>query len=260
MRCSLDLVDVLRTPDERFDGLEGWPYRPHYVEVGDGLRMHYVDEGPSAGPIVLLAHGEPTWGYLYRKMIPGLVEAGRRVIVPDLIGFGRSDKPADRDAYSYVAHVGWTGDFLSALDLRGVTLFGQDWGGLLNLVHVGRDPDRFDAVVAANTALTDPRVLEEMPPETLAEVAGPFLAWFDYSQRIEELLASEVVGGDTPLNQTGHRLTPGEAAAYDAPFPTSRTVPGRDSSRCSSRSMAPTLRRACCSRRGRGSKASTDRS
>ncbi len=151
-------MHVLRTTDERFERLEGWPYEPRYVQVADGLRMHYIDEGPRDGSVVLLAHGEPTWGYLYRKMIPGLVAAGRgRVIVPDLIGFGRSDKPADRDDYTYVADVEWTGAFLRKLDLRGVTLFCQDWGGLLNLVHVGRGHDRFAAVVAANTALFSTR-------------------------------------------------------------------------------------------------------
>src|SRR5688500_16701412 len=95
-------MNVLRTPDDRFEGLDDWPYEPRYVDVGDGLRMHYVDEGPQSGPVVLLAHGEPTWAYLYRKMIPGLVAASRRVIVPDLIGFGRSDKPTERHDYAYV--------------------------------------------------------------------------------------------------------------------------------------------------------------
>ncbi len=209
-------MDVLRTPDHRFVDLEAWPYEPHYVEVGDGLRMHYIDEGPPDGPAVLLAHGEPTWGYLYRKMIPGLVDAGCRVVAPDLIGFGRSDKPASRDDYTYAAHVDWTGAWLDTLDLSEVTLFGQDWGGLTFLVHVGRRPDRFSAVVAANTALPDPdRDPASIPPEALA----PFMAWFQWSQERQELLVSEVVGGDCPLNQTGHTLTPREAAVYDAPFP-----------------------------------------
>lgn len=209
-------MEIKRTPDERFEDLEGWPYEPRYLEVGDGLRMHYVDEGPADAPAVLLAHGEPTWGYLYRKMIPGLLDAGRRVVVPDLVGFGRSDKPASRDDYTYARHVEWTGAWLDALDVADLTLFGQDWGGLLFLVHVGRQPERFRAVVAANTALTDPDTdLATVPPEAV----GPFMAWFAWSQEREELLASEVVGGDCPLNQTGHRLTPGEARAYDAPFP-----------------------------------------
>ena len=209
-------MDVLRTPDDRFENLEGWPYEPRYVEVGDGLRMHYVDEGPPDGPPVVLAHGEPTWGYLYRKMIPGLVDAGRRVLVPDLIGFGRSDKPISRDDYTYVRHVDWTGAWLDALGLTDVTLFGQDWGGLLFLVHVGRRPDLFHAVVAANTALNDPAIdIASVPPEAVQ----PFMEWFQWSQEREMLRPSEVVGGPSPLNQTNHTLTPGEAAAYDAPFP-----------------------------------------
>ena len=212
-------MKALRTPDERFADLEGWPYEPRYVEVGDGLRMHYVDEGPSDASPVLLAHGEPTWGYLYRKMIPGLVAAGRRVVVPDFIGFGRSDKLTSRDDYTYVRHVEWTGAFLDAVGLQEITLFGQDWGGLIYLVHTGRQPQRFAAVIAANTALPDPGLLDALPPEDFAQIAGPFLGWFQWAQDREELLASEVVGGDSPLNQTRHRLTPGEAAAYDAPFP-----------------------------------------
>jgi haloalkane dehalogenase len=209
-------VKVLRTPGDRFAGLEAWPYEPRYVDVGDGLRMHYVDEGPASAAPVLLTHGEPTWGYLYRKMIPGLVAAGRRVVVPDLIGFGRSDKPAERDDYTYVRHVEWTGALLRELDLRDVVLFGQDWGGLIFLVHVAREPDRFAGVVAANTALPNPDVrVEDVPPEAVA----PFLTWLQWSQEREELRPSEVVGGDSPLNQTHHRLTDGERAAYDAPFP-----------------------------------------
>ena len=216
---SLQNMEILRAPDARFEDLEGWPYQPHYVEVGEGLRMHFVDEGPADGPTVLLAHGEPTWGYLYRKMIPGLVAGGRRVVVPDLIGFGRSDKPAARDDYTYVRYVDWTGEFLDATELDDIILFGQDWGGLLFLVHVGRQPDRFRGVVAANTGVPDPTNLETWTAEELAAAAGPFLAWFQWSQERERLLPSEVVGGDCPLNQTGHTLTRGEAAAYDAPFP-----------------------------------------
>ena len=212
-------MDILRTPDERFEDLEGWAYSPRYADVGEGLRMHYVDEGPPEGPPVILAHGEPTWGYLHRKMIPGLVDAGRRVLVPDLIGFGRSDKPADRADYTYERHVAWTGAWLDGLDLRDVTLFGQDWGGLLFLVHVGMQPERFRGVVTSNTGLPDPRLFATLPPEFLEEAFAPFLNWFRWSQERPDWLASAVVGGDSPLNQTGHRLTPGEAAAYDAPFP-----------------------------------------
>lgn len=209
-------MDVLRTPDDRFEGLEQWPYEPRWTEVGDGVRMHHVDEGPEDGPAVVLAHGEPTWGYLYRKMIPPLVEAGCRVLVPDLVGFGRSDKPAAREDYTYLAHLAWTGAWLDSLPVDDLVLFAQDWGGLLFLVHVGQRPERFRAVVAANTALPDPDTdPATVPPEAVA----PFLEWLQWSQDRPELIASEVVGGDSPLNQSRHRLTPGEAAAYDAPFP-----------------------------------------
>ena len=209
-------MEVLRTPDDHFDGLETWPYEPRYADVGDGLRMHYVDEGPPLAPPVLLAHGEPTWGYLYRKMIPGLVAAGRRVVVPDLIGFGRSDKPTERESYTYERHVEWTGALLEALELRDVVLFGQDWGGLIFLVHVGHQPERFAGVVAANTALSSADIrIEDVPPEAVT----PFLTWLQWSQERDELRPSEVVGGDSPLNQTRHRLSDGEQAGYDAPFP-----------------------------------------
>jgi haloalkane dehalogenase len=209
-------VEALRTPEHRFSDLEGWSYAPHYVEVGEGLRMHYADEGPHDAPPVLLAHGEPTWGYLYRKMIPGLLDAGRRVVVPDLIGFGRSDKPTDREDYTYARHVEWTGAWLDSLGLDDVTLFAQDWGGLIFLVHVGRRAAQFRAVVAANTALPDPDIdLSSIPPEAVT----PFMGWFQWSQERKELLPSEVVGGASPLNQTGHTLSVGEAVAYDAPYP-----------------------------------------
>jgi haloalkane dehalogenase len=210
-------VKVLRTPENRFVGLEAWPYEPRYVDVDEGLRMHYVDEGPRSAMPVLLAHGEPTWGYLYRKMIPGLVAGGRRVVVPDLIGFGRSDKPAERADYTYVRHVQWTGALLEALELRDVVLFGQDWGGLIFLVHVGRQPERFAGVVAANTAL--PRHPDIRPGDIPPQAVAPFLSWLQWSQECEELRPSEVVGGNSPLNQTHHELSEEERAAYDAPFP-----------------------------------------
>ncbi|MGZ3638294.1 MAG: alpha/beta fold hydrolase, partial [Ktedonobacterales bacterium] len=125
-------MEIVRTPDERFVNLPGYPFEPHYVEV-DGLRIHYVDEGlPDAHPLLLL-HGEPSWSYLYRKMIPILSAAGHRAIAPDLVGFGRSDKPASREDYTYQHHVDWLTGFLSMLDLRNITLVCQDWGGLLGL-------------------------------------------------------------------------------------------------------------------------------
>ena len=219
-------MDTERTPDERFTNLVDWPYQPRYVTVDDGLRMHYIDEGPADGPVVLLAHGEPTWGYLYRKMIPGLVAAGRRVLAPDLIGFGRSDKPVDRAAYTYESHVGWTGDWLDQLDLTDVTLFGQDWGGFVFIAHVGLTPDRFAAVVAANTGLVAPDTLATFTPEQFTSAASAFLRWREQSES-PGLTASWAVGSvDSALNQTAHVLTPEEAAAYDAPFPSERHFAG----------------------------------
>src|SRR5690349_17453242 len=152
-------MKTLRTPDDRFTNLPGYPFQPHYAEVaaGDGsgkLRMHYVDEGPRDAAPVLLLHGEPSWSFLYRKMIPPLVAAGHRCVAPDLVGFGRSDKPAERTDYTYARHVAWLRELVvDRLDLRGITLVCQDWGGLLGLRVLAENPDRFDRVVAANTFL-----------------------------------------------------------------------------------------------------------
>ena len=144
---------VLRTPDHRFAGLPGIGYDPRYVNVGD-LWMAYVETGPADGEPVLLLHGEPSWSFLYRTVMPALAEAGFRAIAPDLIGFGRSDKPAAIADHSYARHVEWVRAFaFDRLDLRGLTLVGQDWGGLIGLRLVAEHPDRFARVVAANTGL-----------------------------------------------------------------------------------------------------------
>lgn len=205
-------MEILRTPDERFADLDGWPYAPHYAEVGDGLRMHYVDEGPRDGQVVLLLHGEPSWGYLYRHMIPPLVAAGLRVVVPDLVGFGRSDKPDDQEAYSYATHVEWTRALLfDALDLSGVTLFCQDWGGLIGLRLVGEHPDRFARVVAGNTFLPTG---DRTPPDA-------FFAWQKFSQEVPEFPVGFILNGATQRD-----LSPAEMAAYDAPYPEERYKAG----------------------------------
>src|SRR4051794_28583711 len=151
-------MDALRTPDDRFADLPGFDFAPNYVDVPDGdggrLRVHYLDEGARDGQIVLCLHGEPSWCYLYRTMIPVLVASGLRVIAPDLVGFGRSDKPTARDDYTYARHVEWMRAALfDQLDLRDLTLMCQDWGGLIGLRLVGEHPDRFARVVAANTFL-----------------------------------------------------------------------------------------------------------
>ena len=145
-------MDVLRTPDEQFAELAGWPYAPQYADV-DGLRVHYVDEGRAEADPVLLLHGEPTWSYLYRHMIGPLTESGHRVVAPDLVGFGRSDKPASVEDHSYAAHVAWMRALIERLDLQQITLFCQDWGGLIGLRLVAEGPERFARVVASNTGL-----------------------------------------------------------------------------------------------------------
>ena len=203
-------MDVLRTPDDRFARLPGWTYEPHYTDVphrdGDGtLRVHHVDEGPSGAPPILCLHGEPSWGYLYRKMIPPLVAAGHRVLVPDLVGFGRSDKPAARGDYTYQRHVDWMAAWLAANEVEHATLVGQDWGGLIGLRLVAEHPDRFDRVVAANTFLPT----GDRPP------GEAFLAWQKYSQEAPDFNVGRIVQGGC---QT--RPLPAEVvAAYDAPFP-----------------------------------------
>ena len=201
-------MDVLRTPDERFSDLPGWPYAPSYATTSDGLRLAYVDEG--AGPTVLLLHGEPSWGYLYRHMLPVLVDAGFRCVVPDLVGFGRSDKPAAVEDYTYARHVEWLRSTLfDALDLSDVTLVCQDWGGLLGLRLVAEaeaagQASRFARVCAANTGLPDgTRRLPE--------------AWWrfrDFVARTEDLPIGLLVASGC-----AEPLAPQVQAAYEAPFP-----------------------------------------
>lgn len=231
----------VRTPDDRFEDLDGFPFAPRYVQVPDGeggeLRMHYVDEGPRDGQVILCLHGQPTWSYLYRKMIPPLVAAGHRVIAPDLIGFGRSDKPVRREDYTYAAHVGWMAAFVSALGLRDITLVCQDWGGLIGLRVVAAQPSRFARVVAANTGLPDARGMpdsvsamlhaayEKVPVLDIAslgralsgEVASDFpvfMYWVKFCAETPELVMSDVVA------LSAGRALPGPLVrAYDAPFP-----------------------------------------
>ena len=145
-------MKLLRTPDERFENLPDYPFEPNYIEV-DGIRIHYVDEGPKNAEVVLLMHGEPTWSFLYRHIIPIIVKAGYRALAPDIIGFGKSDKPSDRKDHSYLRHVQWLTIWLKKLDLKRITLFCQDWGSLLGLRMASEDPDRFNRVVLSNGGL-----------------------------------------------------------------------------------------------------------
>lgn len=204
-------MKALRTPDERFVGLPGYGFEPHYVIVpaGDGegsLRVHFLDEGdPRAPETVVLLHGEPSWSYLYRKMIPVLTDAGFRVIAPDLVGFGRSDKPADRSDYTYARHVEWMRCALfDNLDLSGITLVVQDWGGLIGLRLVAENPERVRRVVAANTGL----------PTGEEPVGDAFMSWRKFSQEVAELPVGRIVAGGCTS-----QLTDEVVAAYDAPFP-----------------------------------------
>ncbi len=201
-------MEILRTPDDRFASLPGFPYAPSYVDV-DGLRIAYIDEG--TGPTVLCLHGEPSWSYLYRKMIPPLVAAGLRVVAPDLVGFGRSDKPAAREDYTYAKHVAWVAGFLDALRLRDLTLFCQDWGGLIGLRLVGEDPDRFARVVASNTFLPTG---DQRPPDA-------FFAWQQFSQTTPEFPIGMII-----TRASARPVAPEVVAAYDAPFPDERYKAG----------------------------------
>ncbi len=196
-------MDVLRTPDDRFADLPDFPFAPHYVEV-DGLRVHYLDEGPAGAAVVLLLHGEPSWSYLYRWMIPVLVDAGLRAVAIDLVGFGRSDKPATREDYTYQSHVDWTWGAIEAIGLTDITLVCQDWGGLIGLRLVGEHSERFARVVAANTTLPTG---DQHPGEA-------FLAWQRFSQETQEFPVGNIINGGCVSD-----LTPEVIAAYDAPFP-----------------------------------------
>ncbi|THD59920.1 haloalkane dehalogenase [Phenylobacterium sp.] len=200
-------MEILRTPDARFEGLEDWPHAPHYATVADAdgtpLRLHYVDEGPRDGPVALLMHGEPSWAYLYRKIIADLVAKGYRAIAPDLIGFGRSDKPAARSDYTYERHVVWMSQWLQQLELSDITLFCQDWGGLIGLRLVAAFPEMFAGVIVGNTGLP-----------TGSGMTEGFKAWRDFSQSVPQFPVGFIVNGGVTRD-----LSPTEVAAYDAPFP-----------------------------------------
>jgi haloalkane dehalogenase len=208
-------MEFLRTPDSRFADLPGYAFSPNYLMVDDSeggqLRVHYLDEGPADADPVLLMHGEPSWSYLYRKMIPILVAAGHRVIAPDLVGFGRSDKPSRRQDYSYQRHVDWMQALLDQLQLERITLICQDWGGLIGLRLVAENPGRFARVVAANTMLPTG---DHAPGEA-------FSNWQKFSQEVPVFPAGGVLKGGTvtPLPQA-------VIDAYDAPYPDERYKEG----------------------------------
>lgn len=228
---------VFRTPDHYFDDLPDYPFQPNYLMVGN-LRMHYVDEGPTTGSVVLLLHGEPSWSYLYRHMIPVLAAGGYRVIAPDLIGFGRSDKPASMDAHSHSSHVAQIRELVEKLELQRITLFIQDWGGLIGLRVLAEIPDNFAGVVAANTGLPAASGLRGMIGYPLFRLslwwqgdvsweelqAEPgFLRWAAYSQSVADMPVGQVVAVDISESDPARADI---IRAYDAPFPDARYKAG----------------------------------
>ena len=196
-------MEILRTPDERFEKLPGYDFEPHYVEI-NGMRVHYLDEGPAEAAPVLLLHGEPSWCYLYRKMIPLLTAVGLRAVAPDFIGFGRSDKPASRNDYTYQLHVDVIRVFVEQLGLRDITLVCQDWGGLIGLRVAAEHEERFARIVAANTFL----------PTGDNPLSEAFLRWQKFAQEVPELPVGRIVNGGCVSD-----LPPEVVAAYEAPFP-----------------------------------------
>jgi len=197
-------MTALRTPDSQFENLPDYDFSPNYVELGDGLRLHYVDEGPKDGRVVIMMHGEPSWSYLYRHMIKAVSAAGHRVLAPDLIGFGRSDKPREMGDYSYTGHVAWMQDWLTQMNVSDAVLFCQDWGGLIGLRLVTANPDMFAGVIAGNTFL----------PTGEAKPSEAFENWKTFSQMVPEFPTGGIIKGATvkPLGE-------GVEAAYNAPYP-----------------------------------------
>jgi len=201
---------ALRTPEDRFDDLPGYDFEPQYVEI-DGMRMHYVDEGPADADPVLLLHGEPSWSYLYRKMIPPIAAAGLRVIAPDLIGFGKSDKPTAQKDYSYAGHVDWMRQFIEALDLSNITLFCQDWGSLIGLRVAAENQQRFARIALGNGGLPT----GDHEPPRIFKIWRAFARWSPWFP-IGRIVDSGTV---TDLDKD-------VIAAYDAPFPSARYKAG----------------------------------
>jgi haloalkane dehalogenase len=218
----MSAVQVVRTPEERFIDLPGFPFMPHHATLADGLRMHYVDEGPEGGDVVLLLHGQPTWSYLYRTVVTRLADRGLRALAPDLIGFGRSDKPLDRAAYTVQAHVDWLAQFVASLGLADLTLVVQDWGGPIGLGLLSAAPGLVRRVVAANTVLhtADPMLAGRLDwachanPDGTVTVEQMLLDYQRLTQELTPFRPSLFVQGATASDVPEAVL-----AAYDAPFP-----------------------------------------
>lgn len=199
------------TPLHRFYNLPDYNFIAHYLGVSNAMTMHYIDEGPKDGEVVLLLHGEPSWSYLYRHMIPIFVEAGYRTIAPDLIGFGKSDKPTKMEDYTYQRHVDWMKEFITELDLTGINLFCQDWGGLIGLRCAAEMEDRFSRIVAGNTGLS---IGKGTPSDA-------FLQWREYSRKVPKINVGKIL-----QNSTERELTEAEVQAYWAPFPDEKYMAG----------------------------------
>ena len=197
-------MQILNTPEARFENLPDYPFDPHYYTVEDDLMMHYVDEGSSAGPVVLLLHGEPSWSFLYRKMITIFANAGCRVLAPDLIGFGKSSKPTQQTDYTYARHIKWTQSWFDEMAISDVTMFVQDWGGLIGLRLLTAVPDKFARVFVANTGL----------PTGDQKMSEAFLAWQKFSQNSPKFKIGQIIQSSTVAD-----LSDEVVAAYNAPFP-----------------------------------------
>jgi haloalkane dehalogenase len=198
------MTEIYRTPDEHFGNLPDFPFEPNYYELKEGLRVHSVDEGPRDATVVLMMHGEPSWSYLYRKMIGPVTKAGYRVIAPDLIGFGRSDKPTDKSVFTYAGHVAWMQEWFEALNLDNVILACQDWGSLIGLRLAAAMPQKFSGVVLSNGGLP----AGQDPPKA-------FTAWRTFAK-----VSPVFPIGGLIQKATTSELTDAEVAAYDAPYPT----------------------------------------
>ncbi|WP_419812811.1 haloalkane dehalogenase [Bacterioplanoides sp.] len=204
-------MKVLRTPEHRFENLPDYPFAPNYCQITDQLRMHYVDEGPRDGQVILMLHGEPSWSYLYRFMIPVCVEQGYRVIAPDLIGFGKSDKPGKISDYSYRSHLDWVWSLVEALDLNQITLVCQDWGGLLGLRLAADHSDRFKRIAVGNSML----------PTGDLKVPKAFKVWKNFALFSPWFPIGKIINAGTRRT-----LSDAEVAAYDAPFPSGKYKAG----------------------------------
>ena len=196
-------MDLLRTPDERFENLIDFPYEPHYLEI-DNIRVHYIDEGPKDAEVVLLMHGEPSWSFLYRHMIPILVNAGFRTVAPDLVGFGRSDKPSKQEDHTYAKHVKWMTTLVKQLNLQRITLFCQNWGSLIGLRIAMENQDRFSRIVLSNGGL----------PTGEQGMTDAFLNWRKFSRESPRFDIGFLIQGATPT-----KLSDDIVKGYDAPFP-----------------------------------------